>query len=300
MQEIKIISQEEGIRVDAWASSKLENCSRNYVQKLITEGRVKVNNNIIKSNYKIKIGDRIIIDIPEPKEQDLVPEDIDLKIVYEDEDIIVINKPKDMVVHPAVDNYEGTLVNALIAHCGEQLSNIGGTIRPGIVHRIDKDTSGILVVAKTNTAHRKLSEDLKLNKIKRIYSTLVQGVIIEKSGKIDAPIGRHDINRINMSVNTRVGKRAVTYFKVIERFKNATHLETRLETGRTHQIRVHMAYIGHPVIGDKKYGDRNQKYNIKGQALHAKTLAFHHPTTGEYMEFNAPLPGYFTQLLENL
>jgi 23S rRNA pseudouridine1911/1915/1917 synthase len=300
MKEVKIISRDEGIRIDVWLVSKLENLTRSYVQKLIANDMVTVNNNIVKTNYKIKAGDKVIVDIPKPNEPDIIAENIDLEIIYEDDDIIIVNKPKGMVVHPATGNYSGTLVNALIAHCGNNLSNVGGMIRPGIVHRIDKDTSGILVVAKTNEAHEKLSKDLKLRKIKRVYAAIVQGVIAEETGKIDAPIGRHQINRKKMSINTQVGKKAVTHFRVMERFKNATYLEVLLETGRTHQIRVHMAYIGHPVIGDNKYGGKKQLYNIEGQALHAKTLGFYHPTTGKYMEFTAQLPDYFVDLLNIL
>lgn len=300
MKEINIISEDEGIRVDAWLTSKLEDLSRTYIQKLVNDGMITVNDKAIKTNYKVKAGDEVRVVIPEPRKLEVTPEKIKIEIIYEDDDIIIVNKPKGMVVHPAAGNYSGTLVNALMAYCGDRLSNINGVIRPGIVHRIDKDTSGILVVAKNNQAHEKLSAGLKATKLKRVYETIVQGVIVEESGTIDAPIGRHEVDRKKMSVNTRTGKRAVTHFKVLERFNNATYLEVRLETGRTHQIRVHMAYIGHPVIGDKIYGGKQQKYNIEGQALHAKTLGFHHPTTGKYMEFTTQLPEYFTDLLKQL
>jgi 23S rRNA pseudouridine1911/1915/1917 synthase len=300
MKEVKIISKDEGIRIDVWLVPKLENLTRSYVQRLITDNMITVNNKNIKISYKIKAGDEVIVNIPQPKKLEVIAENIELEIIYEDSDIIIINKPKGMVVHPAPGNYSGTLVNALIAHCGNNLSYAGGIIRPGIVHRIDKDTSGILVVAKTNEAHEKLSKDLKQRKIKRVYSAIVQGVIVEETGKIDAPIGRHQVNRKKMSINTQAGKKAVTHFKVVERFKNATYLEVHLETGRTHQIRVHMAYIGHPILGDKKYGGKKQLFNIEGQALHAKTLGFYHPATGKYMEFTAQLPDYFTSLLNIL
>ncbi|HHW32372.1 MAG TPA: RluA family pseudouridine synthase [Clostridiaceae bacterium] len=300
MKEISIISEDEGIRIDVWLTSKLEDISRTYVQKLITDSNVTVNDKVVKTNYKIKAGDKVRVEIPEPRKLEVIPEKINIDIVYEDDDIIIVNKPKGMVVHPAAGNYSGTLVNALMDYCGDRLSDINGVIRPGIVHRIDKDTSGLLVVAKNNQAHEKLSAELKTTKLKRVYETIVQGVIVEESGTIDAPIGRHEADRKKMSVNTRTGKRAVTHFKVLERFNNATYLEVRLETGRTHQIRVHMAYIGHPVIGDKVYGGKQQKYSIEGQVLHAKTLGFHHPTTGKYMEFTSQLPEYFINLLKQL
>lgn len=300
MEEIVLNSDIEDMRIDAWLSGKLDRYSRSYVQKLIGDGLITVNSLRIKPNYKLKRDDEVLIRVPEPEKLEVKAEKIYLEIIYEDDDIIVINKPKGMVVHPAAGNYSGTLVNALMEHCGESLSDINGVIRPGIVHRIDKDTTGVLVVAKNNRAHEKLSEKLKEHDIERVYAALVNGVIREEKGKIDAPIGRHPTDRKKMAVVTRGGRRAVTHFKVLERFRESTYIELKLETGRTHQIRVHMSYIGHPVIGDEVYGNSRQKYNIKGQALHARVLGFVHPRTGEYMEFEAELPQYFKNMLELL
>lgn len=297
---IKINSDAENVRIDAWLAGKLGNHSRTYVQKLIDDGMVDVNGKKIKTNYKLKIDDEISVCIPQPEKLDISAENIQIDVLYEDEDIIVVDKPKGMVVHPAVGNYSGTLVNALMGYCGDELSDINGVIRPGIVHRIDKDTSGVLVVAKNNIAHERLSAKLKEHDIKRIYVAVVEGVLREESGKIDAPIGRHPVERKEMCVNTKNGRRAVTYFKVLERFENATYVEVTLETGRTHQIRVHMSYIGYPIIGDKVYGRKKQKYDIDGQALHARILGFLHPITNEYMEFEAALPEYFDNLLKEL
>ncbi|WP_010243185.1 RluA family pseudouridine synthase [Acetivibrio cellulolyticus] len=300
MEEIKLVSEESGVRIDAWISSRLKEYSRSYIQKLLNDGHVLVNGSLVKSNYKIKSSDEITVQIPEPEVLDIVPENIEIPVLYEDEHVLVVNKPKGMVVHPAAGNYSGTLVNALMDYCGDSLSSINGVIRPGIVHRIDKDTSGVLVVAKSNEAHEKLSLKLKDHDINRVYVALVHGIIREESGKIDAPIGRHPVDRKKMAVNTNNGRRAVTYFKVLERFKDATLVEVKLETGRTHQIRVHMSYIGYPIIGDTVYGKKKDKYDIGGQALHAKTLGFVHPVKNEYMEFEAELPEYFKKLLEEL
>jgi len=300
MKEIRLVSDVEKIRIDRWLPSILESSSRSYVQKLIDDGLVQVNGGRIKSNYKLKKGDEVFVSMPEPEKLDVKAEKIDLDILYEDDDIIVVNKPKGMVVHPAAGNYSGTLVNALMEYCGDTLSDINGVIRPGIVHRIDKDTSGVLVVAKNNIAHERLSARLKDHDIKRVYVALVNGVIREEAGVIDAPIGRHPVERKKMAVNVKNGRRAVTHFRVLERFKDTTYIELTLETGRTHQIRVHMSYIGYPVIGDKVYGTRKQKYDIDGQALHAKILGFVHPTRNEYMEFEAELPEYFKNLLKEL
>jgi len=300
MDNIKLISEEDGIRIDAWLTSKLEKYSRSYIQKLIDDKLVTVNDKIVKSNYKLKQGDRVEVNVPEPVKLDVVPEKIDLDILYEDDDIIVVNKPKGMVVHPAAGNYSGTLVNALMEHCGGSLSDINGVIRPGIVHRIDKDTSGVLVVAKNNEAHDILSKKLKKHDIKRIYVAVTEGVIREDTGKIVAPIGRHPVERKKMAVNTKNGREAITHFKVLERFKDATYVQLELETGRTHQIRVHMSYIGYPIIGDSVYGRKKNKYGIEGQALHAKVLGFEHPISGKYMEFEADIPDYFKKLLETL
>lgn len=299
-ETFKIELEDVNTRLDVWLTKKLSVWSRSFFEKLITEGSVTVNGKNVKPGYKLKLDDIVHVSIPEPKQLDVKAEKIDLDILYEDDDIIVVNKARGMVVHPAAGNYTGTLVNALLEHSGETLSDINGVIRPGIVHRIDKDTSGVLVVAKNNTSHGKLSDKLKEHDIQRIYVAVAEGVIAEDTGKIDAPIGRHPQERKKMAVNVKNGRRAVTYFKVLERFKNATLLELRLETGRTHQIRVHLSYIGHPLIGDPVYGRKKQQYAFNGQALHAKLLGFVHPGTGEYVEFEAEPPEEFNQLLEQL
>ena len=287
-------------RLDVWITAKLGNISRSYAEKLINDGSITVNGKTVKSGYKLRNADRVDVRMPEPKTLEVKAEAIALDILYEDEDIIVINKPRGMVVHPAAGNYTGTLVNALLEHCSGSLSDINGVIRPGIVHRIDKDTSGVLVVAKNNSAHGKLSERLKEHDIQRVYIAVAEGLIREDSGKIDAPIGRHPVERKKMAVNTRNGRRAVTHFRVLERLNSATLLELRLETGRTHQIRVHMSYIGHPLIGDTVYGRKKQKYGFEGQALHAMLLGFIHPGTGKYVEFSAEPPEEFLKLVEQL
>ena len=300
MKEILLICDTDKARIDAWLSTKLEEYSRSYIQKLCLDNNVLVNGQTVKSNYKLKQGDEVKLQIPEAQVLDVVAEDIELDIVYEDNDIIVINKPKGMVVHPATGNYSGTLVNALMKHCGESLSDINGVIRPGIVHRIDKDTSGLLVVAKSNQAHEKLSDDLKCHDVRREYIALAEGIIYENAGKIDAPIGRHPVDRKKMSVNTKNGRHAITHFTVKERFKDATYLELKLETGRTHQIRVHLAYINHPIIGDEVYGRRKQRFKTEGQLLHAIRLSFDHPITGKHMSFETAVPKYFEDILNEL
>lgn len=296
----EITGGDAGKRLDIWLTAKLGRFSRSYVEKLISEGNVRVGGKDVKTGYRLKPSDNVSVSIPEPKALEVRAEDIPLDILYEDEDIIVINKPRGMVVHPAAGNYEGTLVNALLKHCSGTLSDINGVIRPGIVHRIDKDTSGVLVVAKNNSAHGVLSDKLKEHDIKRIYMAVAEGIIIEDGGKIDAPIGRHPTERKKMAVNLKNGRRAVTHFRVLERFKSATLLELRLETGRTHQIRVHMSYIGHPLAGDTVYGRKKPKYGIEGQALHARVLGFVHPGTGKYMEFEAEPPREFNELVAKL
>ncbi|TYQ15577.1 UNVERIFIED_CONTAM: 23S rRNA pseudouridine1911/1915/1917 synthase [Acetivibrio alkalicellulosi] len=300
MEEINFVSKEKGIRIDAWLSTKMKEHSRSYVKKLIDDKLILVNGNVVKANYKIDFNDQIIVKLPDAKLLDVVAEDIDVPILYEDEDILVVDKPKGMVVHPAAGNYTGTLVNALMGYCKESLSDINGIIRPGIVHRIDKDTSGVLVIAKNNKSHEILSSKLKEHDIKRVYVALVHGVIKEEYGKIDAPIGRHPVDRKKMSVNTKNGRRAVTYFKVMERFNCHTYIQVTLETGRTHQIRVHMSHIGYPIVGDTVYGRKKEKFDTKGQALHAKILGFVHPTKDKYMEFEAAMPSYFTELKSKL
>lgn len=300
MKKDTLIADSTGIRIDAYLADKFNEMSRSYIKKLIDDKHVFVNHKDVKANYKVKEGELIEIEVPEPTMLDVTAEDISLDILYEDDAIIVVNKPRGMVVHPAVGNYSGTLVNALLGHCDDSLSDINGVIRPGIVHRIDKDTSGILVVAKNNIAHEVLSEKLKEHDINRVYLAICEGVIKEEEGTINAPIGRHPVDRKKMSVNTKSGRHAVTHFKVLERFKNATLIEVKLETGRTHQIRVHMSYIGFPLIGDEVYGRKHQKYKIGGQALHATILGFEHPITNEYMEFKAEPPEYFKDLINKL
>lgn len=295
-----IVSEKEvGKRIDVLLGEELENISRSQAQRLLEDGKVSVNDKSVKSNYKTRCNDRIDIIIPEPVMLEIKAEDIDIEIIYEDDDIAVVNKPQGMVVHPAAGNYSGTLVNALLSKC-KDLSGINGVIRPGIVHRIDKDTSGVLVVAKNDNAHRILAEQIKEHSVKRIYIALVEGVIKDDKGVINLPIGRHPIERKKMSVAARNGRNAVTHYRVIERFSKNTLIEARLETGRTHQIRVHMAHIGHPLVGDPVYGFKKQSYKLKGQVLHAMVLGFIHPTRGEYMEFSAPIPEYFSDLLNKL
>lgn len=300
MKEIILECDINAVRIDSWLSTTLEDYSRTYIQKLCQEGNVLVNGAQAKSNLKLKSGDKIVVNVPEPELLNIEAEEIPLDIVYEDEHIIIINKPKGMVVHPAAGNYTGTLVNALMKHCGDTLSDINGVIRPGIVHRIDKDTSGLLVVAKSNKAHEKLSNKLRTHDIKREYIALVEGIIYENNGKIDAPIGRHPLDRKKMSVNLNNGRDAITHFKVLERFSTATYLGLKLETGRTHQIRVHLSYINHPVIGDAVYGRKKQRFDTHGQALHAIRLQFEHPITGEDMRFETAVPDYFQKLLQEL
>ncbi len=299
MDEITLVVEEENIRIDSYIANKVENMSRNSVQKLIIDNNVTVNNKQIKQNYKVKINDIIKIKIEEPKPLNIEAENIDINIVYEDKDVAVINKPQGMVVHPAPGNMNGTLVNALLFKLNN-LSSINGVIRPGIVHRIDKNTSGLLMIAKNDVAHNCLAKQLKDHTITRIYYSLVEGVIKEDKGKIDAPIGRSQNDRKKMTVTNKNSKRAVTNFEVLERFENYTLVKLKLETGRTHQIRVHMKYIGYPVVGDDVYGKRQQQFKLNGQLLHAKIIGFIHPTTNIYMEFDSELPDYFNNILNNL
>lgn len=298
--EYKTTKEEAGVRIDRFLSEKNEEISRSYLQKLLKEKQITVNNAPVKANYKIQAEDFIRVELPDMEEPDILPEYIPLDILYEDKDVLVINKPKDMVVHPSAGHTSGTLVNAVMFHCKENLSGINGVLRPGIVHRIDKDTTGALLICKNDTAHRDLAEQLKQHSIKRRYRAIVAGNLKEDEGTIEGPIGRHPIDRKKMAINYKNGKEAVTHYKVLERFKNATYVECRLETGRTHQIRVHMTSIGHPLLGDEVYGSGKNPYHLQGQALHAMILGFVHPSTGEYMEFEAPLPEYFTKLLDKL
>lgn len=294
-----INSEEEGQRIDKYLSTMIEGKSRSFVQGLIDEKKVKANNKVIKSNYKLKKDDFIEVEVPEPVELNVSAEEMNLDILYEDEDVLVVNKEKGIVVHPAPGNYTGTLVNGILHHCSD-LSGINGVIRPGIVHRIDKDTSGILVIAKNDEAHNDLAAQFKEHSIKREYYALVEGKFSKINGTVDKPISRDKKERIKMAINSD-GKRAVTHYEVLEQYdKGVSLVKCTLETGRTHQIRVHMASIGHPLVGDLVYGYKRQKFNIEGQALHAKTLGFIHPRTKEYMEFTSELPNYFKELLEKL
>ena len=300
MKDFFTVENQEGERVDKYLSEVLENRTRSYIQKLIKDQCVIVNQKPVKASYRLLVGDRVEITLPEIKELDLIPEDIPLDILYEDEDVLVINKPKQMVVHPAPGHLTGTLVNALMYHCSG-LSGINGTMRPGIVHRIDMDTTGSLVVCKNDVSHQSLAEQLKEHTIHRVYEALVHGSVREDSGTIDAPIGRHPVERKKMCINPKNGRHAVTHYKVLERFEAYTYIQCELETGRTHQIRVHMASMGHPLLGDSVYGPRRCPFpGLKGQTLHARTIGFIHPRSGEYLEIDAPYPKYFIELLDRL
>ena len=300
----KIIFQVEkenaGIRIDKYLSDNMEDISRSYLQKLLKEKSITVNEKEIKANYKVQEGDVVSVSVPEPEEPDILPEEIPLDILYEDDSLMVVNKPKDMVVHPSAGHLSGTLVNAVLFHCKGNLSGINGIMRPGIVHRIDKDTTGALLICKTDTCHRILAEQLKVHSITRKYRAVVQGNLKDDEGTIEGPVGRHPADRKKMAINYKNGKEAVTHYRVLERFGNATYIECQLETGRTHQIRVHMASIGHPLLGDTTYGSAKNPYHLQGQALHAMVIGFLHPVTNTYMEFTAPLPEYFLKLLEKL
>lgn len=295
------VETEDGVRIDRYLSDEMPDMSRSYIQKLIKEGLICVNEKPVKANYRLCLDDMVTCSIPELKEPEIEAEDLPLDILYEDSHIIIVNKPKGMVVHPAPGHYSGTLVNALIYHCKDDLSGINGIMRPGIVHRIDKDTTGSLLVCKNDMAHQKLAEQLKEHSIKRVYEAVVHGNLKEDTGTINAPIGRHPTDRKKMSTRAKQNREAVTHYTVLKRFGNYTYIQCQLETGRTHQIRVHMASIGHPLLGDTVYGPAKCPFrNLKGQTLHAKTLGIIHPATGEYLEINAPLPQYFVELLDRL
>ncbi len=301
MTEFLVEQPNNNIRIDKFLSEQMPDHTRSFLQKLIKEGDVLVNGQPVKSNYKLSTDDRISVEIPEMKDPEILAEDIPLDILYEDSDIIIVNKPKQMVVHPAPGHYSGTLVNALMYHCGNDLSGINGELRPGIVHRIDMDTTGSLVICKNDIAHQSLSEQLKVHSIKRVYEAIVHGNLKEDTGTIHAPIGRHPQDRKKMSIHAKISRDAITHYQVLERFGNYTYIQCQLETGRTHQIRVHMASIGHPILGDEVYGPKKCPFpSLQGQTLHAKTLGIIHPRTGEYLEVNAPLPDYFTKLLRIL
>ncbi len=296
----KIDLEDEEERIDKWISNTLQTLSRSYIQKLIKENNVFVNGKAQKASYRIKADDVIRFQIPDASEPSIPAEEIPLSILYEDEDVLIVDKPKNMVVHPAPGHYSGTLVNAVMFHCKENLSGINGILRPGIVHRIDKDTTGSLIVCKNDTAHQFVASQLKEHSITRKYRAIVHGRLAVEEGTINAPIGRDEKERKKMAVNEKNGKPAVTHYKVLKTFREYSYIECRLETGRTHQIRVHMASIGHPLLGDMVYGNRKTNYHLEGQTLHAMTIGLKLPSTGEYLEISAPLPAYFEHLLEIL
>ena len=302
MDQIKILvtNEYDNERVDKVIATEADTLSRSFVQKIIKDKEVTVDGKIVKAGYKVSEGEEILFSVPEKIEPEILAQDIPLDILYEDQDVLIVNKPKGMVVHPAAGHYSDTLVNAIMYHCKGNLSGINGILRPGIVHRIDMDTTGALVVCKNDLSHQCLSEQLKEHSITRRYRAIVHGELKEMEGTVDAPIGRDPNNRKKMCINTANGKRAVTHFKVLKQLKGYTYIECELETGRTHQIRVHMTSLGHPLLGDEVYGNRACKFKLQGQTLHAMILGFIHPSTREYMEFEAPLPEYFTHLLEVL
>ena len=292
-----IVDEFDNIRLDSYISTKDKDLSRAAIQKLLENNNITVNDEVKKNSYKVRKGDIIKIDIPEPKESGLVAQDIPIEIVYEDSDIIVVNKPKGMVVHPANGNPDGTLVNAIMNICKDSLSGIGGEIRPGIVHRLDKNTSGLLIVAKNDNAHIKMSEQIKNREVKKIYIALVRGVIAEDEATINMPIARSKKDRKKMAVD-KEGKEAITHFKVLKRYDNYTLLEIKIDTGRTHQIRVHMSQIGHPVVGDDVYSNGKNEFGVEGQMLHARSLDFKHPITGKEIHLEADIPDYFKKVIE--
>ena len=296
-EEYFVTEETAGDRIDKFLAEQYENLSRSFLQKLLKSGEVMVGGRPVKASYKVAEGDLISFEVPEAVEPEIVPEDIPLDILYEDHDVILVNKPKGMVVHPAAGHYTGTLVNALMFHCKEDLSGINGVLRPGIVHRIDMDTTGVIIACKNDLAHNSIAAQLKEHSITRRYQAIVHGALKDDEGVIDEPIGRSPKDRKKMAVNYQNGKRAVTHYRVLQRFQGYTYIECVLETGRTHQIRVHMASIGHPLLGDEVYSNRKSPFKLQGQTLHAKTLGFIHPTTGEYLEIDAPLPEYFEHLL---
>lgn len=292
--------EEDEERLDKWISEVLPDLSRSYIQKCIKDNHILVNQRPQKASYRLKVDDEIVFSVPEAAEPAIEAEDIPLDVLYEDEDVLVVNKPKGMVVHPAPGHYSGTLVNAVLYHCRDRLSGINGVMRPGIVHRIDQDTTGSLIVCKNDRAHRMIAAQLKEHSITRRYRAIVHGVLRQDTGVIDAPIGRDPRERKRMAVNEKNGKPAVTHYTVLQRFKEYTYIECRLETGRTHQIRVHMASIGHPLLGDEVYCHRKTPYRLEGQTLHAMVIGFAHPADGRYVEVTAPLPAYFEHLLHIL
>ena len=301
MKQSYLVPEEfQGERIDKYLSEACCGLTRSYLQKLLKSQLVEVDGKAVKNSYRVSAGETVELEVPEAVEPEIEAEPIPLDILYEDKDIILINKPKGMVVHPAAGHYSQTLVNGLMYHCRGELSGINGVMRPGIVHRIDMDTTGVLIVCKNDFAHTSIAEQLKVHSITRKYYAIVHGVIGEDEGTVDAPIGRHPVDRKKMSINYKNGKHAVTHYRVLERFKQFTYVECQLETGRTHQIRVHMASLNHPLLGDSVYGPSKCPFKLQGQTLHAGVLGIIHPRTGEYMEFSAPLPEYFENLLEKL
>lgn len=289
--------EEDDERLDKWISIALTKLSRSYIQKCIKDNLVFVNGIPQKASYRLKVDDEIVFQIPDATEPAILPEDIPLDVLYEDEDLIIVNKPKNMVVHPAAGHYSGTLVNAIMFRCKDNLSGINGVLRPGIVHRIDMDTTGSLIVCKNDKAHNSIAEQLKVHSITRKYRAIVHGVLSDDEGTVHAPIGRDPKDRKKMAINQKNGKDAITHYKVLQRFNQYTYIECQLETGRTHQIRVHMTSLGHPLLGDEIYGSRKTPFHLQGQTLHAMTIGFVHPSTEKYMEIEAPLPAYFEHLL---
>lgn len=292
--------EEDDERLDKWISSAIPDLSRSYIQKCIRDDKVLVNQKPQKASYRLKVDDEIVFSVPEAVEPAIEAENIPLSVLYEDDDVLVVDKPKGMVVHPAPGHYSGTLVNAVLYHCRGCLSGINGVMRPGIVHRIDRDTTGSLIVCKNDRAHKEIAEQLKAHTITRRYRAIVHGAVADDTGVIDAPIGRDPKERKRMAVNDKTGKRAVTHYTVLQRFQEYTYIECELETGRTHQIRVHMASIGHPLLGDEVYCPRKTSFRLEGQTLHAMVIGFLHPSSGKYMEITAPLPEYFEHLLNIL
>lgn len=299
-QYFEVASYQEEERLDRYLSEVFPEQSRSFFQKLIKDGHVRVNQVPQKSNYRLKTEDIVEVAIPDAVPVQVEPEDIPLDILYEDEDLLIVNKPKGMVVHPAAGHSTGTLVNAVLYHCKESLSGINGEIRPGIVHRIDKDTTGSLIICKNDEAHRNIAEQIKEHSVTRKYVGIVAGHFKEESGTVEGAIGRHPVDRKKMAINERNGKPAITHYRLLETLKQSSYMEFSLETGRTHQIRVHMASISHPLLGDTVYGSQKNPHHLQGQALHAQTIGFVHPTTGKYMEVSAPVPDYMEELLRKL
>jgi len=300
IETFEVDFENEGERLDKYISMLFPEQSRSFFQKIIKEGHVTVNDKAEKANCRLKVEDLVRVEIPDAVETQILPENIPLDVLYEDDDLLVVNKPKGMVVHPSAGHYSGTLVNAIMYHCKDSLSGINGEIRPGIVHRIDMDTTGSLIVCKNDEAHVAVAEQIKVHSVNRIYRGIVYGVVKNDEGVIHAPIGRHPVERKKMAINEKNGKDAITHYKVLERFDKYSYMEFKLETGRTHQIRVHMASIGHPLLGDTLYSNGKSPYKLQGQTLHAMVIGFVHPKTGRYIETSAPLPEYFEKILRDL